>query len=97
MICLAGTLPVRIRKHSSNDGNVPTQTGEFRSIRRTRARPSLVEPRNKARIQFCFNEYFVAHNLAKERQRCLDAPDCVFIQRPPHSIDRFWASASPGG
>src|SRR5947207_4552466 len=97
MIFLAGTLRVRICKPSSNDGNVPTQIAEFRSICRTRARPSLIEARNETCIQLCFNEFFVAHNLAKERQRRLDATDGVFIQRPPHSIDRFRASAPPGG
>src|SRR5712692_11005159 len=58
---------------------------------------SFVEACDESGVETPGDKFFVAHDLAKEGQRRLNAAHCVFVQRPPQSIDSLCARASPHG
>src|SRR5260370_40376250 len=70
--CLA--LRACVSQCGRDDGDVSMQAGSLRSARRMRAlSTALVESRNETCIQPAGDEFFIAHNLAKERHRRLDS------------------------
>src|SRR5260370_20816048 len=92
------TLGARVRKRGGNDHDVPVCSRFALTAGRMPAlTPPFVKARDEPGIQTSVNELFIAHNLAKERQRRLDAGNGILVQRAPQAVDSFGASASPGG
>src|ERR1043166_2225299 len=59
--------------------------------------PSFVETRNETCIEPPRLKLRIAHNLAEEGKRGLDAAHFILIQRASQAIDALVARASPGG
>src|SRR6266550_8232992 len=101
MISRRFTLSACVRKRGGDDGYVAPCGTRIVMIHGRDARAtsaflhSFVEARNESGVEMPGDEFFVAHDLTKERQRRLDATHCVFIQGAPHSIDGLCPRASP--
>src|SRR5713226_7567028 len=92
--CLA--LGSSVSKRRRDDGHILLQAGSLHSVGKTRTLlAAFVETCNESRFQTSGDEFFVAHDLAKEGQRRLNSAHCVFIEGPAHSIDSLRARASP--
>src|SRR6266581_3765819 len=96
MISRRFTLSARVRKRGGDDGYVaPCRLLVYPLATASGSVPPFVEARNESGIEMPGDEFFVAHDLTKERQRRLNATHCVFIQGAPHSIDGLCPRASP--
>src|SRR6476660_781815 len=57
---------------------------------------ALVETRYESGIKSSFDEVAIAHNLAKEGKRGLNAAHFIFTKSTAQTIDRFFTCSSPG-
>ena len=58
--------------------------------------PAFVEACDESSVKPTGDEFFIAHNLAKERQRRFDSSDGILVQRTAQSTNRFLTRSPPG-